>query len=238
MKRPLSRRPLGHLAIVLILIGLFIAAILFSGCTMFSKSPVPTDTEKKFFDITTNYVPHLVVSNFVVMVTNTLAVTQFDTNHVAVTNFFPVTTLQTNTVQVTLTNTTYTLAPNAASKAIGDTAGLLTNLGLPGAGGLTAGIIGGIYAAWARRRNAVMAGDLSTQTAVAGSLVQAVETARELMATTPQGQKAKDAYTKWLMAHQKEAGLFTAVTGLVDTFSDNDAAKEAAHKLQGLITQP
>ena len=43
-----------------------------------------------------------------------------------------------------------------------------------------------------------------------------VETARAVLEATPQGQAADAAFVKWLMEHQKEAGVFTTVSGLVD----------------------
>ena len=53
------------------------------------------------------------------------------------------------------------------------------------------------------------------------ALVQGVETARAVLATTPQGQAADAQFVKWLMEHQKEAGVFATVSGLVDQLSDN-----------------
>ena len=58
-----------------------------------------------------------------------------------------------------------------------------------------------------------------------------VETARAVLEATPQGQAADAAFVKWLMEHQKEAGVFTTVSGLVDSFSDNPAAKLTAQEI-------
>ena len=44
------------------------------------------------------------------------------------------------------------------------------------------------------------------------ALVQGVETARAILTTTPQGQAADAQFVKWLMDHQKEAGVFTTVS--------------------------
>jgi hypothetical protein len=57
------------------------------------------------------------------------------------------------------------------------------------------------------------------------ALVQGVETARAILTTTPQGQAADAQFVKWLMDHQKEAGVFTTVSGLVEQLTDNPAAK-------------
>ena len=43
------------------------------------------------------------------------------------------------------------------------------------------------------------------------ALIQGVETARAVLTTTPQGQAADAQFVKWLMEHQKEAGVFTTV---------------------------
>ena len=63
------------------------------------------------------------------------------------------------------------------------------------------------------------------------ALVQGVETARAILETTPQGQAADTQFVKWLMEHQKEAGVFTTVTGLVDALTDNQAAKLTAQEI-------
>jgi hypothetical protein len=63
------------------------------------------------------------------------------------------------------------------------------------------------------------------------ALVQGVETARAVLTTTPQGQAMDTQFVKWLMQHQKEAGVFAAVSGLVDQLTDNPAAKMAAQAI-------
>jgi len=40
---------------------------------------------------------------------------------------------------------------------------------------------------------------------------------------------------KWLMEHQKEAGVFATVSGLVDQLSDNAAAKMTAQEIVGRV---
>ena len=63
------------------------------------------------------------------------------------------------------------------------------------------------------------------------ALVQGVETARAILETTPQGQKADAQFLKWLMENQKAAGVFTVVSDLVDQHSDNPAAKLTAQEI-------
>jgi hypothetical protein len=60
------------------------------------------------------------------------------------------------------------------------------------------------------------------------ALIQGVETARAVLETTPQGQAADAQFVKWLMEHQKEAGVFTTVSTLVDSLCDNPAARLTA----------
>lgn len=63
------------------------------------------------------------------------------------------------------------------------------------------------------------------------ALIRGVETARAVLETTPQGQAADAQFVRWLMDHQKEAGVFTTVSALVDTLSDNPAAKLTAQEI-------
>ncbi len=64
------------------------------------------------------------------------------------------------------------------------------------------------------------------------ALIQGVETARAVLTTTPQGQAADAQLLKWLMDHQKEAGVFATVSELVDRLSDNPAARVAAEEIE------
>ena len=62
-------------------------------------------------------------------------------------------------------------------------------------------------------------------------------TARAVLTTTPQGQAVDAQFVKWLMDHQKEAGVFTTVSGLVEQFSDNPAAKLTAQEIAQRVQQ-
>jgi len=55
--------------------------------------------------------------------------------------------------------------------------------------------------------------------------------ARAVLTTTPQGQAADTQFVRWLMDHQKEAGVFSTATQLVDQLSDNPAARMAAQEI-------
>ena len=88
-------------------------------------------------------------------------------------------------------------------------------------GSIVALALGGLYHGYRQVRNRK----------VNEALVQGVETARAILETTPQGQAADSQFVKWLMEHQKEAGVFTTVTGLVDALTDNQAAKLTAQEI-------
>ena len=51
----------------------------------------------------------------------------------------------------------------------------------------------------------------------------------------PRGQTADAEFVRWLQAHQKEAGVFVAVSRLVDQYSDNPAARVAAQEIAGRL---
>jgi hypothetical protein len=44
-------------------------------------------------------------------------------------------------------------------------------------------------------------------------------------------------FVKWLMDHQKEAGVFTTVSGLVEQLCDNPAARLAAQEISNRLRQ-
>ena len=69
------------------------------------------------------------------------------------------------------------------------------------------------------------------------ALVQGVETARAILTTTPQGQAADAQFVKWLKEHQKEAGVFSTVSGLVEQLTDNPAARLTAQEISARVQQ-
>jgi len=98
---------------------------------------------------------------------------------------------------------------------------MITNTLAPGLGSLVALALGGLYHGYRQVRNRK----------VNEALVQGVETARAILETTPQGQAADAQFVRWLMDHQKEAGIFTVVSELVDQRSDNPAARLTAQEI-------
>lgn len=214
------------------------AVVCISGCAAldggYSKevtwSDVPVVKVVTNTVVVTNVVPQVVERERVVMVTNNLTgavsssverepVTNLVT--VTLTNTVPV--FETNLVQVPVTNLVASpaaLATIGAIGAVGDTY-------LPGIGSMIALLLGGLYHGYRQVRNRK----------VNEALVQGVETAREILETTPQGKAADAQFVKWLMEHQKEAGVFTTVANLVDNLSDNPAAKLTAQEIAERVKQ-
>jgi hypothetical protein len=143
------------------------------------------------------------------------------TNMVAaiVTNIVPV--FMTNFVQVPVTN----LVAKPEALATIEATGSIVNTFAPGIGSILALALGGLYHGYRQTRNRK----------VNEALVQGVETARAILTTTPQGQAADAQFVKWLMEHQKEAGVFATVSGLVDRLSDNPAAKMTAQEIAARV---
>jgi len=134
---------------------------------------------------------------------------------VLLTNLVPI--FQTNLVQVPVTN----LVAKPEAEATIQAAGSVVNTFLPGIGSILALVLGGAYHGYRQVRNRK----------VNEALVQGVETARAVLETTPQGQAADAQFVRWLMEHQKEAGVFTTVSTLVDNLTDNPAAKLTAQQI-------
>src|SRR5512135_253500 len=145
------------------------------------------------------------------------------TNMVAavVTNFVPV--FYTNLVQVPVTN----LVAKPEALATIEATGSIVNTFAPGIGSIVALALGGLYHGYRQIRNR----------RINEALVQGVETARAVLTTTPQGQAVDAQFVKWLMDHQKEAGVFTTVSGLVEQLSDNPAAKMTAQEIAQRVQQ-
>jgi hypothetical protein len=175
--------------------------------------------------VVTNTVPVVMERTNVVFVTNDVSgtVSGYATREpvatnmlmAVVTNFVPV--FMTNWVQVPVTN----LVDKPEAEATIQATGGIINSFAPGIGSIVALVLGGLYHGYRQVRNRQ----------VNEALVQGVETARALLATTPQGQAADAQFVKWLMEHQKEAGVFTIVSDLVEQVSDNPAARMTAQEI-------
>jgi hypothetical protein len=132
-----------------------------------------------------------------------------------VTNVVPV--FMTNVVQVPVTN----LVARPEATATIEAAGSVVNAFAPGIGSILALALGGLYHGYRQVRNRK----------INEALIQGVETARAVLTTTPQGQAADAQLVKWLMEHQREAGVFATVSDLVEQVSDNPAARMTAREI-------
>jgi hypothetical protein len=181
--------------------------------------------------VVTNVVPVVTERTNIVFVTNDVsgAVSGYATREpvatnmvtAVVTNFVPV--FMTNVVQVPVTN----LVAKPGAEAVIQTAGSVINTFVPGIGSIVALALGGLYHGYQQVRNRK----------VNEALVQGVETARAILTTTPQGQATDAQLVRWLMEHQKEAGVFGTVSALVDQLSDNPAARLTAQEIAARVQQ-
>src|SRR5512140_2021579 len=175
--------------------------------------------------VQTNTVTEVVERTNVVYVTNAAsgAVSGYMAREPVATNL--VTVVQSNLVPVFYTNVVQVAVTNLVAKpemlASIEATGSIVNTFLPGIGSILALVMGGLYHGYRQVRNRK----------VNEALVQGVETARAVLTTTQQGQAADAAFVKWLMDHQKEAGVFTTVSDLVQQLSDNPAARMTAQEI-------
>lgn len=219
--------------------AVFIAVAL-TGCVT-----TPTSFDRSLANVETNYVPRLVLhTNFVtavqtVMQTNIVGVPTpvYFTNSIGVptpiyvTNLTSVITYQTNLVPQ------YTLTPSETAKGVAGIAGTVGNVLVPGTGGLiTTGLLG-LLSIFLGYRNRKFAGENSVLSQSAGVLAQIIETGREIMSKTPQGQKAADAFTQWMVVHQAETQTISEISKIVKETTSNTEAQKAADQIIALINK-
>lgn len=219
---------------------LITACALTTGC-----STTPTAVERTFANVETNYVPALILQTNVVTITqtNTVIETVIKTNEVGqivpvyVTNSTSFVTWQTNLVVATNLVPIYTMTPNATATATAGVAGTIANLAAPGVGELVTGGILAALSIFLGYRNRQFAGKNDALSQSAGVLAQIIETGRELMAKTPQGQQAANAFTQWMVTHQAETNTIGQITQLVKDSTNNAEAQKAADQILALISQ-
>lgn len=180
----------------------------------------PTAMELRLFKAVTNY------EDQVSQVTNVVR----ETNAAGAVASHEVVTQETKRVAVTQ------LTPGTGSNTI---VSVLTGLaGLFGWGGVVGVGSTGAITTYLNRRNKALAGaKISTLEDVSGVLAQNIETLRQVIATTPQGQQLGVAVKQYLMEHQNNAGLIQQVTDIVGTSVNQTAAAESAKEIQALLAQ-
>jgi hypothetical protein len=175
--------------------------------------------------VITNAIPVVTERTNVVYITNASsgAVSGFAVREPVATNLVP--TVVTNFVPVFMTNFVQVPVTNLVVKPEAETAisatGSIINTFAPGVGSIVALALGGLYHGYRQVRNRK----------VNEALVQGVETARAVLTTTPQGQAVDAQFVRWLMEHQREAGVFSTVSDLVEQLSDNPAARLTAQEI-------
>jgi hypothetical protein len=233
MTKNVSGRWVGELVVGCAVMTLAVCISGLSGCSTLDRaykqevtwSDVPAVHMFTNTVVVTNTVPVVTERTNIVFVTNAVSgdVSGYATRQpvatnmvtAVVTNFVPV--FFTNTVQVPVTN----LVAKPEAEATIQATGSVINTFAPGIGSIVALALGGLYHGYRQVRNRK----------VNEALVQGVETARAVLTTTPQGQATDAQFVKWLMDHQKEAGVFTTVSTLVDQLTDNPAAKMTAQEI-------
>lgn len=225
---------------IISLVALVSVAIL-TGC-----ASSPTATERFLANIETNYVPRLVLQTNILTLfqTNTVVQTITVTNSVGVivpvftTNSASFVTYQTNIVMATNMVPVYTMTPNATATGIAGVAGTIGNLAAPGMGTLITGGILGLLSLFLGYRNRQFSSQNDVLTQSAGVLAQTIETGRELMSSTPQGQKMADAFTQWMVTHQAQTQTIGQIAQIVKSSTDNVEAQAASNQILALIGQP
>lgn len=245
LERQTKRRVPGWLSFLIgvgVIFPCFFLVSLLTGCQLFGKNAAPpTAFDQKAFNIITNTVYDVkTVTNVIPLYqTNvqlevmTLTNEQKQIVQVFATNYIPVLTYSNVVHDVTNAHEVYDYThPSQTSQTVASVAGTLSNMGLPGIGSLVSmALIGGLGIYGKLRGNKV-----------AGALAQGIETAREVMKTTPQGQELDAKYQAWLVSHQAAAGVISAVTDIVNkqinTPMGEAVATSAAKQITAGITTP
>lgn len=226
-----------------LLIAPLAALLICVGC---KTTTPPTAFERTFVDYKTNYVEQLVIrTNIITLIqTNPVVKEIVVTNEVGVpvpvfvTNLTTIITYQTNLTAGTNLVPVVTAAPGDVSKAVAGTAGGIANTFLPGTGALVTESLLGLLTIIFGYRARQFSGQNSVLSQSAGVLAQIIETGREIMAKTPQGQNAANQFTAWMVKHQAETQTIAQISKLVSDTVDNEQAKKAADQILALIQPP
>lgn len=234
--RWIKRRQLRRTSGLLLGLGLLLAFVY--GC-----ASTPTGLDRAFADVQTNYVPVLVLRTNIVELTqtNTVVQTVTVTNQVGqpvpvfLTNTVNNVTYQTNVVLATNIVPQYVLTASTNTTATASIVGGVVNGFVPGVGGLvTTGLLG-LLSIFLGVRNRQFAGQNDALSQSAGVLTQIIETGREVLSKTPQGQQAADAFTAWMVSHQAETNTIAAISQIVKANTDNTQAQAAADQILALV---
>lgn len=191
-------------------------ALLLAGCAMTK----PNAVDRLLYNVQTNWTVAIVTQTNTVQQTNLVSVTNVTGQVLTTTNVVTERQVVTETNQVP----TVTLAPKPAVET-----GIQTGGGILGSftgwGGLIGTVLLGAYHLYGQVRNKQ----------VAGALVQGLETAREVVRSTPQGQQLAAGLTSYLVRTQGAAGVLGSISDLVGDLTDNGQAKVDA---ASIVTPP
>ena len=210
-----------HFSFLLVGVG-FAAALV--GC-----GTVPTKLEQKFYDIETNTLPRVVVVTNVVPVYVTNTLPQATSAAGVPTNAIEVVSWRTNVVVQTNFVEAYTYTPNTNAARLVSTASSAASLFGPW-GELVGLVLGGVIGGYGMLRS-------SRASKTAGVLAQVIETGRQVLQATPQGQVLDEQWKLWMMQHQAEQGVMTDVLKLLQSVVDEPSAKLAAEGLVDLVNE-
>ncbi len=217
---------------------------LLTGCKLMSPQTAipPTETERRFFDVTNSIVERIVVKTNWVTATVTNVEARVVTNEVNVpvvqwrTNFIDIpvqrTVLETQHVEVPQ------LLPGVGSRATTEIGTTIGNFF--GVGGLVGGLLGGSFAAYMRMRNRALRGENTALEIATGGLVETTETLLNLLRTTPQGQELLPIVKAYLERHQDDLGTLEIVRenlSLISKAKSLDDAQEIIDKLKATVTR-
>jgi hypothetical protein len=197
-------RPWIYYGLIVGAIGL--AVYLLSGCA----TKPPTALEQRWFDISTNRIPAIVLQTNVVTVTNLVGVPIFQTNVVSATNY----------------SEEYTYKPGAGAQSIRETGTAVGNIF--GVGGLVGTAIGGLFSLWGVMRS-------KKSYVTAANLSQTIETMREFIRQLPDGQTMDNELINWMQLHQAEAGVLNQVLTLLEKEVNTQDAKVAADHIRAVL---
>jgi hypothetical protein len=113
--------------------------------------------------------------------------------------------------------------------------GSVVNTAAPGIGTLVSTGVLGLLSIFLGYRNRQYAGQNTVLSQSAGVLAQIIETGREVLAKTPQGQQAANAFTQWMVTHQADTNTIAEITQIVKDSTDNAEAQKAADQILALI---
>lgn len=194
-----------------ILVGLIMGSV-GVGCATLTARP-PSAFEGKVYDVKTNQVPVVVLQTNIVTITQTNQVLQTNvvTGVVTLTNLV---TIETTPHIITITNIipAYEFTPKPATTDTITGVGSLVNAIIPGFGGLVTTIGTGLVGLWGYLRTKKQRNEW------AGNLSQAIETARSVIKSLPNGNQVGSAFDKFLIDHQTDADLAKQIAAIVDQY--------------------